>query len=346
MKKLLILLGLIRLMLPESLVALIYLGRRDVVDGRVIDPKAQAAGDLVSLIRDANAPPSVEESRRQISTMAAKFDAPCPRDVIKIDTTMPGAEGDLPARVYVPAGQTPTDAQPTLLFLHGGGWIQGDLDTHDGLCGKLSARSGVRVISLAYRLAPEHPFPAAADDALACYEALSSGRTPFAVTPDMLIVGGDSAGGNLTAGLMHDLVVGGLPVPKGQLLIYPAVDASLTSDSMKALAQQPLLPAKRIDFYLSHYLPPEQDPLTPRVSPLFSDTHDMQPPACIVAGGHDPLWDDAQGYGDKLHAAGVDVTRLNYPGQVHAFMSLTKVIPQGDHAITACADWLKERFSG
>lgn len=344
MKKLRILLGLITLMMPERVVALVYAGRREIVDGRTIDPKAQAAGDLVALIRDANVQPSVEDSRRQISTMAAKFDAPCPRDIVKSDVTLPGAEGDLPARVYVPAGALPTNQMPTLFFLHGGGWIQGDLDTHDGLCGKLSARAGIRVISLAYRLAPEHPFPAAPDDALVCYEALISGKTPFSVTPDQLVVGGDSAGANLAAVLMHDVVVGGLPVPRGQLLIYPAVDATLSSASMKSLADQPLLPATRIDFYLQHYLQGDLNHEEPRISPLFSDTHDMQPPACIVAGGHDPLWDDAQRYGDKLHAAGVHVKRLNFPGQIHAFLSLTKVIPQGDHAITSCAEWLKGQF--
>ncbi|MCW8843823.1 MAG: alpha/beta hydrolase [Rhodobacteraceae bacterium] len=341
MSKLAILWGLLRLNLPEPMVAALYGGRREVIAGRRIDPKAKAVSDLVAVLRDGQAMPSLQESRQQLAVMAEKFEKPCPASVTKRDITLPGAEGPRPARLYLPEGAGGEAA--TLLYLHGGGWIQGGIETHDGLCGRLAEMAGIRVISYDYRLAPEHPFPAAADDSLACYQALVTGSAQVKVDPARLVVGGDSAGGNLTACLMHDLCVAGLALPAGQVLIYPGVDARLATQSMQDLKDQPLLSAARIDWYLGMYLPEAQDRHDPRASPIFSQTLGQQPPAFIVAGGHDPLWDDAQNYAAKMRAAGIEVELVEYPGQIHAFMSLTKVIPQGDEALRKTADWLRAR---
>jgi acetyl esterase len=341
MRKVRILFGFIKLLMPEPLVALIYIGRRATVAGRVIDTKAQAVGELVALLRDPNELPPVEESRRQLAAMAEKLGKPCPDGVSKSDITLPGAAGDRPARVYVPQGGNMQAAQPTLLYLHGGGWIQGGIETHDGLCGALALQSGLRVISYHYRLAPENPFPAAPEDILTAYRALIEGETVLSVAPEQLVVGGDSAGGNLTACLMHDLATADIDLPRAQLLIYPGVDARLETPSIRDLQDQPLLPATRIDWYINLYLPEEQDRLDPRVSPIFSETLSNQPEALIIAGGHDPLWDDAQAYAAKLTEGGVNAELLNYPGQIHAFMSLTKVIPQGNDAVDQTADWLR-----
>ena len=345
MRKLKILFGLVLIYLPEPIVGLFLAGRRKVVAGRTIDPKAQAAGNLVALIRDINDLPTVEESRAQLLAMARKFERPGPASVETTDIALPGAGGTRRARLYTPQGLAPLGDAPTLLYLHGGGWIQGAIESHEGLCARLADLAGVRVVSYDYRLAPEHPFPAAADDVLACYRALVTAGADLVIDPARLIVGGDSAGGNLVACLMHDIVTADLPRPLGQLLIYPGVDARLETQSMQDLRDQPLLPASRIGWYLGMYVPEGQDRLEPRISPLFSDTLGQQPPALIVAGGHDPLWDDAQGYAQKLRAAGVAVTQLDYPGQVHAFMSLTKVLPQGNEAIERTAEWLKQRFA-
>jgi acetyl esterase len=315
------------------------------VDGRTIDPKAKAAGDLVNQLRDVNEMPPLEESRKQLDTLAIKFDQPCPEDVITRDITLPGLTGERAARVYVPAGGDVMAAQPTLLFLHGGGWVQGSLTSHHSLCGKLAKQAGIRVISYDYVLAPEHKFPAAPDDVLMIYQALLDGAGGLNVQADALIVGGDSAGGNLTAGLMHDLIGGGLPLPAGQLLLYPAVDGRMNSVSLNKLAQQPLLPKSRIEWFLDHYLPEGHDRTDPRFSPLLSDQLAGQPPAFIIAGGHDPLWDDGLAYAQALSDAGVDVQLVTYEGQVHAFMSLTKAIPQGRDAIAKTAEWLMARFA-
>lgn len=341
MSKLAIVWGFLRLKLPEPFVSVLYGGRREVVAGRRIDPKAKAASDLVGLLRDGQAMPSVEESRRQLAVMAAKFEKPCPASVRKKDITLPGAAGVRPARVYLPEGVG--EEALTLLYLHGGGWIQGGIETHDGLCGRLAEMAGMRVVSYDYRLAPEDPFPAAPDDVLACYTALIDGVAEVRVDPARLVVGGDSAGGNLTACLMHDLCTAGLPLPAGQVLLYPGVDARLETQSMQDLREQPLLPAARIDWYLGMYLPEAQDRNDPRVSPLFSPTLGQQPPAFIVAGGHDPLWDDARNYAKAIVDAGGQAELVEYPGQIHAFMSLTKVIPQGDDALQKTAQWLRKR---
>jgi len=345
MGKLSLIWGLAKVLGPEALAKAVYSGKLDVVDGRVIDPKAKAAGDLVMQLRDIDEMPALEESRRQLDTMAVKFDLPCPDDVVTRDITLPGLTGERAARVYVPAGGDVLAAQPTLLFFHGGGWVQGSLTSHHSMCGKLAKQAGIRVISYDYVLAPEHKFPAAPDDVLMVYQALLDGVGGLNVAAEALIVGGDSAGGNLTAGLMHDLVSRDLPLPKGQMLIYPAVDGRMNSASLAALARQPLLPKIRIDWFLDHYLPEGQDRTDPRFSPLLSDHLAGQPPAFIIAGGHDPLWDDGLAYAQALSDAGVDVQLVTYEGQVHAFMSLTKAIPQGREAIAKTADWLKGQFA-
>ena len=337
--------ALTKVFLPSGVVRMIYRGRLPVIDGRRIDPKAQAVTDLVALLRDPQALPTLEQSRAQLAQMAARFERPCPAEVEKTAIALPGADGPRPARVYVPQGTDPEAAQPTLLFLHGGGWVQGSLDTHDGICGQLSHRAGIRVISLDYRLAPEHPFPAAPDDVLACYRGLLDGAGGLHVRAGQLAVGGDSAGGNLTACLMHDLAAAGLPMPVAQVLIYPGTDGRLDTRSMRQLSDQPVLPADRIAWYLGLYLPEGQDRSDPRVSPLLSDHHAAQPRALVIAGGHDPLWDDAQSHAQALERAGVPVDLLEYPGQIHAFASLTRVVPQGNDAIRKAAIWLKAALS-
>ncbi|MCM2562796.1 alpha/beta hydrolase [Lutimaribacter sp. EGI FJ00015] len=342
MRKLHLVWAFLRVQLPEWAKRALYSGRLPVVDGRQIDASAQAVCDLVRLVRVPGETPSLAESRAQIEMMAARFDLPTPASVRKSDITLPGAEGPRPARLYMPQG---AEQAPLLLYLHGGGWVQGSLDSHDGLCGKLAARSGLRVVSYDYRLAPEHRFPAAPEDVLACYRALVAGETDIAVTPGRLAVGGDSAGANLAAALMHDLAEAALPLPAAQLLLYPAVDARMTSRSMQALHDQPLLPVLRMKWYLDQYLPETQDRLAPRVSPLFSPNLAGQPPAMIVSAGQDPLWDDGQIYAQALQNAGVEVAQADYPGQVHAFASLCKIIPQGNEAVYKCAAWLKQVFA-
>jgi acetyl esterase len=344
MRKLKVLWGLAMVKSPEVVADLLLTGRRRLVDGRRIDSKAQAVGALLDLVRETEQMPTLEESRRGLRVLAERFDEPCPAMVRKSDIMLPGADGPRPARLYDAVTASDDTPRPTLLYLHGGGWIQGDLETHDGLCGKLAAWAGIRVISYDYRLAPEHKFPAGLDDALACYQALVETPDDWGIDSTRLAVGGDSAGANLTAALMHDLQATELAMPAAQVLIYPAIDTRLNSPSMQALRDAYVLPVRRIHWYLEQYLPEGQDWNDPRVAPVFSDRLEGQPAAVIVIGGHDPLWDDGVSYGALLQQAGVETTVLKFPGQVHAFVSITDVIPQGNQALRQVADWLKGKI--
>lgn len=320
---------------PEGVAALWFAGRRAVVDGRRIDPKAQALGELMNRVRIPGVVPKLADSRRSLQLLAQKFDLPSPPEVHKRDITLAGR----PARIY----DTQPDGanRPGLLYLHGGGWVQGDLETHDGLCGQIALEAGIRVIALDYRLAPEHKFPAGPDDCLKAFRALKADPAAFGLNPDRLAVGGDSAGGNLTAVLLHDLAEAGEALPKAQVLIYPAVDARMATRSMEALKDAYVLPRDRIGWYLDQYLPEGQDRNHPRVAPINSPHLAAQPPALILHAGHDPLWDDANLQAEALRRAGVAVTMLPYPGQVHAFLSARRAIPQARDAVSRISGWLK-----
>lgn len=339
-----ILWGAVKMKLPHALQKALYAGRLREIDGRRMDASAQIVGELATLLRGSDALPTVEESRAQMETMVARLDRPCPDSIARHDITLPGGGGEdggaRPARIYVPRGADPQEAQPTLLYLHGGGWVQGGIASHDGACGALAERAGIRVIALDYRLAPEHAFPAAPDDVLAAYLALITPGTGPEVAPETLAVGGDSAGGNLTSVLMHDLAARAAPLPKAQLLIYPAVDARMQTPAMASLENAFVLPKTRMDWYLELYLGSHGDLSDPRVSPIFSPYLAGQPPALIIAAGHDPLRDDAYLLADALSKAGSDAELVEFEGQVHAFISLTRVIPEGRDALDRAGDWL------
>lgn len=340
MKKLKLLWALVRVLLPEGLVRRLYGVSLPVVDGRQADPKAQAVADLVALVRDPGAVPTVAESRAQLAGFIEKFDAPCMARVARRDITLPGADGPRPARQYLPDAIDPGQSLPCLMYLHGGGWIQGSIDTHDALCAKLAARAGICVVAYSYRLAPEHPFPAAPQDVMAGYRALLDHAEELGIDPHRIAVGGDSAGANLTASLMHSLSEAAVPLPQAQLLFYPAVDARLNSASVEALHEHALLSRPRMEWYMDQYLPAGQDRLAPEVSPVMSRKLAGQPQAFVLVAGHDPLWDDGLSYAAALEQAGVAVTLSRYPGQIHGFLNLTKVVPQGDLAISEAATWL------
>lgn len=321
---------------PEAVAAQWFLGRRKVVDGRRIDAKAQALGELMNKVRIPGVVPTLAESRRSLQLLAQKFDLPSPPGVTRHNLTLAGR----PARIYDTEAQG--QSRPALLYLHGGGWVQGDLDTHDGLCGQIALEAGIRVIALDYRLAPEHKFPAGPDDCLAAFRALRADPAAFGIDPDRLAVGGDSAGGNLTAVLLHDLAAAGEAMPKAQVLIYPAVDERMATRSMQVLANAYVLPADRMRWYVDQYLPEGQDRSDPRISPLYSPHLAAQPPALILQAGHDPLWDDATLQAEALKKAGVPVTLLPYPGQVHAFVSARRAIPQARDAVSRISHWLSD----
>jgi acetyl esterase/lipase len=320
-------------------------GQRIRRGGRVMDPKAQIVGEFVKSIRVPGYFPPLPELRQQLRTMVKLMDEPAPPLARIEDIRVPGPAGPLPARVYdaVPAGGA---ARPVVAYFHGGGWVQGDLETHHGVCARLALVSGAMVVALDYRLAPEHPFPAAVDDCVAAYRWLRSHGRDLGADPDRLAVAGDSAGGNLAAVVSQQVAAAGAPVPTAQVLIYPAVDFALDTPSHREGEDAHIIPADRVRWYADRYLPAGADRLAPKASPLRARDLSGQPPTLMITAGFDPLRDEGHAYADALRAAGVDVVDHEYPGQIHGFVFLTRAIPQGLECTEEIGDFLRRRLLG
>ncbi|HEX2440063.1 MAG TPA: alpha/beta hydrolase, partial [Methylomirabilota bacterium] len=254
--------------------------------------------------------------------------------------SIPGPAGPIPARLYAPAAAGAV--LPTVAYFHGGGWVQGDLETHHGLCARLARHAGVLVVAIDYRLAPEHKFPAAVEDCVAAYRWLRVQGRDLGVDVSRVAVAGDSAGGNLSAVVSQ---VVGPPLPTCQVLIYPAVDFTMDTDSHRELVDAHVIPRDRIAWYAQQYLRTEADKADLRASPMRAASLAGQPPTMIVTAGFDPLRDEGRAYADRLREAGVDVVYREYPGQIHAFVSLTKAIPQGMACTLEIAEYLRKRLA-
>jgi acetyl esterase len=318
-------------------------GHRISRGGRTMDPKAQIVGEFVKSIRVPGYFPPLPELRQQLRTMVALMDEPAPPLARVEDIRIPGPASTLPARVYDASGVR-RPAAPVVLYFHGGGWVQGDLETHHGLCARLALGTGALVIALDYRLAPEHPFPAAVDDCGAAYRWLHAHAREIGVDPARVAVAGDSAGGNLAAVVSQEAAVAGEPLPACQVLIYPAVDFALDTPSHQDLADAHIIPRDRIEWYASQYFPAGADRGDPRAAPLRAVDLSGQPPALVITAGFDPLRDEGHAYAERLRVAKVNVVDHEYPGQIHAFVSLTKAIPQGLAATFEIADYLREKL--
>ncbi len=325
--------------LPEPVMKLVYSGRRETLGHRTLDVKAQAVGRFAAATRPPGIIPTVEESRKATSQAVKLFDEPCPELFRKEDIQVEGAEGQINARIY--SGPAKHRPQPILVYYHGGGWVQGDLDSHDGICGKLAKWSDCIVIAVDYRLAPEHKFPCAPLDAIAAYKWVRTNAASLGGDPERIGVGGDSAGGNLAAVVCQQTAINGERTPELQVLIYPALDGRMITDSMEELRDAYILPKDRMEYFLDLYTRGPEDIEDIRLSPALSETVADQPKACIVTGGFDPLRDDGDIYAERLTADGIEVKHIQYDGQIHAFVNLCKVIPQSNACIKDIAEWLK-----
>ena len=210
------------------------------------------------------------------------------------------------------------------MFFHGGGWVYGDLDTHDPPCRFLAERSGVRVLSVDYRLAPEHPFPAAYDDALAAYRWVVENAASLDADVTRLGVGGDSAGGNLAAVTAIEAARTGLPLAF-QLLVYPGTDATQGTASKRLFGKRFYLTQVFMDQVMDQYVPDRARRADPRVSPLLGDVPDGLAPAYVVTAGFDPLRDEGEAYARLLADAGVEVELRRFPDQIHGFLNVLGV---------------------
>ena len=307
-----------------------------------LDPQAQA---FLEQLAAEEAPPlhelSVEDARQVIVELFGSKEPPEPVGKVE-DRMIPGASVEIPVRVYTPQGAGPF---PILVYFHGGGWVIGNLEAYDPTCRALTNAAQCVVVSVEYRLAPEHKFPAAPED---CYAALQwVGANATAINGDSarIAIGGDSAGGNLTAVVAQMARDRGGVRPTYQLLVYPVTDHQYDTASYQENADDYLLTKDAMMWFWNHYLRSEADGRLPLASPLRAESLRDLPPALVITAEFDPLRDEGEAYAAKLREAGVPVSLTRYDGMIHGFFSLGAVFDQGQQAIAEAAAGLRAAFS-
>jgi len=308
-----------------------------------LDPQARAVIDLV--IRSGR--PAYHQlspkDARQLFRETRPASTPTPPQIGMVrDLTADGPLGPIPLRVYRPAGVPASTPLAVLVFFHGGGWVIGDLETHDVLCRQLTAGSGVSVVSVDYRLAPEHKFPAAVDDAWAATRWVVAHAGELAVDARRLAVGGDSAGGNLAAVVALLARDKGAPAIAVQVLIYPVTDLVGETRSYRDFAEGYLLTREGMRWFIAHYLTAEAEAADWRASPLRAQSLAGLPPALIVTAGFDPLRDEGEAYAERLRDAGVRVDSVCYGGMIHGFVPMGRLLDTAGRAISLIAGSLSQ----
>ncbi len=301
-----------------------------------LHPQAQRFLDMAA---EAGGPPLSEmtvEQARGLPALLGQLVGEGPQVASVRDIEIPGPAGAIPARVYEPT-ESPAG---TVVYYHGGGWVLGGLDDWDAVLRMLAVESGARVVSVDYRLAPEHRFPAAHEDADAAAAWIASelaGGGP-------IVVAGDSAGGNLATVVALHARDGG-PQIALQVLLYPAVDADTTTENYDRYRETQLfLNTQDMEWFYSHYAPDTAVRSHPDLSPLRADSLAGSPPAYVVVAGHDPLTEDALKYAKRLEDEGVKVSVARYDDQMHAFMSMANFIDVGNAAIADAGAAIKAAF--
>jgi len=290
------------------------------IDGNVLDPDLQLLLRLENLL-PSTMKSSVAPARTNLVTMS-KLVAGHPRELHRVtELTVRGGDGQLGARLYVPRNA----GRGLLVFFHGGGWVVGDLDSHDAYCRDVAEEAGIRVLAVDYRLAPEAEAPVAAEDAIAAFSWAVEHAEDLGADPALVAVGGDSAGGNLSAVVAQQCVLRGLPAPALQLLLYPGVDLVGRRPSRDLFGEGFFLTEHDINWYRDHYTPDPAVRPDPMVSPIFAEDLSGLAPAHIVTAGFDPLRDEGNEYAALLAAAGVPVTHVCEPGMVHGFANILAI---------------------
>jgi acetyl esterase len=280
----------------------------------------------------------VADARRMFWKQAHALESDAPQMLETRALQVAGAEGMLEARLYVPYAAG--DVGPGLVFFHGGGFVVGDLDSHEMLCRRLADAGRMRVLSVAYRLAPEHKFPAAPEDAIAATQWAIANAAALGMDPARIGVGGDSAGGNLTAVVCQQIKKRALAPVRAQLLIYPATQFIHLTPSQIRLKEGYLLTQAAQDFFRDKFLTTREDAFDTRCSPILENDLGGLPPACVITAGFDPLLDEGKAYADKLAACGVAVTYREHSGQIHGFFNMTAISTAAREAIAEAGRWV------
>jgi acetyl esterase len=308
-----------------------------------LDPESQR---LIDLMAAANRPAwntlSAQAARDLYLSLRPGAQGPRPAEVTVVDRTIPGPAGELTVRLYRPAS-APADAKlPALVYAHGGGWVFGNLDSHDVLCAQLALEAGIAVFHVDYRLAPEARFPGAFDDVVAALKWVAANGASVGIDPTRLAIGGDSAGGNLAAAVSLWARDHGGPKLLMQLLAYPVTDAVARAESYRHFEDGYGLNAVTMEWFFDHYTPDRTSRGDWRVSPLRAASLAGLPPALVVTAGYDPLRDEGRAYAWRLQQEGTQADLVEFGGMLHGFLSSPMLLHGARRGTTICAAALRE----
>jgi len=283
---------------------------------------------------------SVEEARANMRNLTALRTSVEELPRVE-DRRIPGPAGDVPVRLF--AART-DPGLPVLVYFHGGGWVLGDLDTHDGTCRSLAKQIDGLVVSVDYRLAPEHKFPAALEDCYAATAWVAENAASIGADARRVAIGGDSAGGNLTACVALKARDLGAPRLVHQLLVYPVTDARFDTASYRDNAEGYFLSRSDMEWFWNHYLRGPEDASDPYAAPLRASDLRGLPPATVITAEYDPLRDEGEAYGARLREAGVPTEVKRYDGVIHGFFSMGDILAKGKVAVQTATDALRRAF--
>jgi acetyl esterase len=306
-----------------------------------IDPDTQAVLDLIRLAGRPSFEMLTPDEARQAYAASRNVLQTQPEDVAESrDSTVPGPSGPIGIRLYRPAGTAASDVLPALVWYHGGGWLLGDLESHDVICRRFANAARCRVVSVDYRMAPEHVFPAAVDDCLAATKYVFDNAAALGVDTGKIAVGGDSAGGNLAAVMALTARDGRLPPLAFQLLVYPATDMMMTTVSSNTIGPGVPLTSATMKWFIDYYAKGHETDW--RASPGRVASVAGTAPALVLTCAHDPLRDEGIDYARRLEREGVRVLHLHYSDQIHGFLGMGRLIRAADQAIDMMARVLKQ----
>ena len=312
-----------------------------------LDPESQA---FLDLIKKLGRPPINSLPPMQAKEVFRRGRLVTQPDLQQVDRVkeyeVKGAQGSFDVRFYRGAGTADLGALPCHVYYHGGGWVLGDLDSHDWVCRKIANSALCSVLSVDYRMAPEHVFPVAYDDSLAAVEWAVTNATMLKIDPTRLSVGGDSAGGNLAAAVAIGLRDQGKIKLRSQILVYPAVDLSMSGNYYGRFTKESglILTDETMRWFIDLYVPKVEQRKDWRASPLLASSLKGLPPTLVLLAGADPLCAEGEAYAARLEKDGVRTIVKHFPGQIHGFLSNGKMLPKAEDAIGDIASVLKASF--